>query len=451
MCVAASISTASADTPVAPSPAMSPKPKHVSIAKNLSVSGIVRAYSFDRESQVGSTATKKFLPNPPNQSATNFLAGIHSDYTFGKSGFSLGASYYGAYPFGTNGHNPQFNGLADNTLPASTLSSFPETYLKYKSARFTATAGNQFLNEKWESGSDVRLKPASYQGISAAYNITKHLTVGATRVIRFESRTASAYGRYTLLTAPVLGGPKLPEIDTSGSLLANLKYATPYVSALVENYSFYDIANLQYAEARGNLSLKGAMPYVALQYVGENQAGKAVVGQIHNHTYGIQIGANVTRNLLANVSYDGSPTDLATSAAGRFGSSKLSGSPLFAYGAIASPYSQNYGTDPLFTTSLVGASNVETRSTRSFKAGMFYTSDNKRLQFYATRTYFENIGYVSNDTRYETDGDITYYLSPVGKGAYKGLSIRQRYGVFTAPSEASKSFQQARTQLQYSF
>ena len=440
LCLGTSLTAAVADTPIKPSPATSPAPKSTSLSDNLTVSGVLRAYSFDRVNLVGNS-----------QSATNFLAGIHSDYAFGKTGFSLGASYYGAFPFGTNGRNPQFNGLADNTLPGATLSAFPETYLKYKSTRFTATVGNQFLNEKWESPSDTRIKPAAYQGVSASYDITKHLTVSATRAIRFESRTASAFGRYTLLTAPVLGGAKIPERDSSGSLLANLKYATPYVNAIVENYSFYDLANLQYAEARGNISLKGAKPYVALQYVGENQAGRALVGLIHNHTYGIQLGANVSRNVLANVSYDGSPTDVASSATGLFNSAKLSGSPNFAYGAIASPYSQGYATDPLFTTSLVSASNVETRSTRSYKAGVYYTSDNKRLQIYATRTYFENVGYNPLDTKYETDGDVTYYFSPVGKGAYKGLTIRQRYGVSNAPNETNKSFQQARTQVQYSF
>ena len=442
MLIAVSMSAASADTPIKPSPAISPAPKAapVSPLSKLHVSGIVRAYAFDREFQIG-----------PSQSATNFLAGIHADYDLAKH-LTLGASYYGAYPFGLNGHNPQFNGLADNSLPASTLSAFPETYLQYKTNRASVTVGNQFLNEKWELGSDTRLMPAAYQGISATYAVAKNLSVGVDRVIRFEPRTASKFGRYTLLTAPVLGvgnGVK-NEIDTSGALSARLKYGTKYVSALVEGYSFYNIANLQYAEARGNINLKGAKPFVALQYVGENNTGNSILGRIKNHTYGVQLGANVTRNVLATVAYDGSPTETSVSKTGLFNTARLSGSPLNAYGSIASPYTSGYGTDPLFTTSLID-SNVETRSTRSFKGQLTYTADDKHLVFYAARMYFENVGFNNNDTHYETDADVTYYFNKVGAGAYKGLSIRQRYGIRNTPTEKNPSFSQARTQLQYNF
>lgn len=438
MLVAISMATANADEPAKKmSPAASPAPKPVSIASKLKVSGVIRAYSFDREFQVGT-----------NQSATNFLGGLHADYAISPV-FTLGAGYDGIYAFGTNGHNAQFNGLADNSLPASTISAFPETYLKYADKRTTVTLGNQYLNEKWESPSDVRLMPAAYQGISASYKIAKNLSFSADRVIRFEPRTASKFGRYTLLTAPILGLSKTPEQDTSGALAAHLKYASPYVSALVEDYNFYDIGNLSYAEARGNLSLKGAKPFIALQYVGENNIGKSIVGRIQSHTYGVQLGANVTRNVVATVAYNGSPTEVASSPTGIFGASKISGSSKYGYGGIAGAYNTGYGTDPLFTTGLID--NADTRSPRAFKAALTYTSDDKRLVFYATREYFENVGYNPGDTHYETEGDITYYLNKIGKGAYKGLSIRERYGVRNTPTEKNPSFQQARTMVQYTF
>lgn len=442
MLVAISLAAAAnADTPVKKeSPAASPSPKPVTILSKLKVSGLVRAYSFDREFQVGT-----------NQSATNFLGGLHADYAISPL-FTLGAGYDVIYPFGINGRNPQFNGLADNSLPASTVSAFPETYLKYADKRATVTIGNQYLNEKWESPSDARLMPAAYQGISASYNITKNLSLSADRVIRFQPRTASLFGRYTLLTAPILGvgNGVTVERDTSGAIAAHLKYASKYVTAVVEDYNFYDIGNLSYAEARGNLSTTGAKPFVALQYVGENDIGKAIVGRIHSHNYGAMLGANVTRNLVATVAYNGAPTQVATTPTGIFGPTRLSGSPNFAYGGIASPYSSGYGTDPLFTTGLID-SVVETRSTRAFKAALTYTADDKHLVFYATRAYFENIGFDPRDTQYETDADITYYFNKVGAGAYKGLSIRQRYGVRNTPTEKNPSFQSARTQVQYTF
>ncbi len=95
--------------PATPAPTAKPK--------SLTFKGTLRAYQFDRENVAPTNS----------QSATNFLAGIHSDFAFG-TGFSLGASYYGAYAFGLNGRNPQVQGaagLVDNTLPAATLSRFP--------------------------------------------------------------------------------------------------------------------------------------------------------------------------------------------------------------------------------------------------------------------------------------------------------------------------------------
>ncbi|GAC1619004.1 MAG: hypothetical protein NVS4B5_10450 [Vulcanimicrobiaceae bacterium] len=442
----ASAAPAATAAPSAPAPAA----KTCSPLDNLKISGLIRAYSFDRENAVGG-----------NQSATNFLAGIHADYSLGY-GLTLGASYYGAYPFGTNGRNPITNGLADQSLPAGSLSAFPETYLKYKGGRFVVTVGNQFINEKWEPASDSRLMPAAYQGISASYNISPQLSVSANRIIRFEPRTASLFGRYTLLTAPILGvgagSGRLPqESDTSGALSAHLKYVGKYVVATAEDYSFYDIGNLQYLEARGNLNLKGAKPFVAMQYVGEQNTGRSIVGRINAHSYGVQLGANVTPNLLATVAYNGAPTQTAATNPGPLGSpgslffaAKAPGSANFGYGSIASPYSSGYGTDPLFTTSLID-SVVETRSTRAFKGQMTFTSDNKRLVFFASRIYFENVGYNPKNTFYETDADVSYFFSPVGKGTYRGLAIRQRYGVSNRPSVANNSFQQARTQLQYSF
>lgn len=438
------ISVASADVPKQPVPVVSPTPSPTPKPKSLLISGNVRGYQFDREVPVNTPALH-------SQSSTNFSGFVHADYKFAKTGFTLGASYLGAYAFGLNGLHPERNGLADNTLPGATLSAFPETYLKYQSPRFTATLGNQILNEKWMPNSDTRLKPAAYQGLEASYTVSKNVTVTAARVIRFMNRTESKFTRNTLLTSFPLGGGKPAIIeDTSGTLFANVKYATPGISALVENYSFYQIANLQYAEVKANIFGGRAKPYVAAQYVGENQAGQAILGLIHNHTYGLQVGANVTKELLATVSYDGSPTDLSATKSGLF---RPIGSPAapYSYGGIATPYTDGYATDPLFTTSLTQGP-VETQTPRSYKAGLYYTSPDKRLGIYATRTYFEHVGYNPRNTMYESDGDVTYYLNSVGKGAYKGLSIRERYGVRNQPFvKTNPSFQYVRTQVQYSF
>ncbi|GAC1304732.1 MAG: hypothetical protein NVS2B3_00750 [Vulcanimicrobiaceae bacterium] len=434
---------ASASAPPAAPENPKPSPTPMRLPNALTVSGQLRGYAFDREN------ADQF----ENRSATNFSAFVHADYAFARTGLSLGASYLGAYPFGTNGLHPERNGLTDNTLPGATLSTFPETYLKYKSSRFTTTIGNQFVNEKWIPASDSRLKPAAYQGITASYTLAKNLTVNAARIIRFENRTSSAFTRNTLLTSSVLGGPALPERSTAGTLFASLKYAGPAVSAQVEDYSFYDLANLQYAEARANLAGGIYKPYVAVQYVGENQTGKALLGRVRNHTYGMQVGANLAKTVLATVSYNGSPTEITNTKAGIFRAAAVPGlaNGTFASGSIVSPYSDGYVTDPLFTAGLT-TGVVETRSARAFKFGLYYASEDKHLAFYATRQYYEHVGFDQRNTQYETDADVIYNFNKVGKGPYKGLSLRERYGVRNQPFiKANPSFDYVRTQLQYSF
>ncbi len=405
----------------------------------LSLGGELRAYSFQRANANGEQT----------RDATNFSALIHADYRFEDSGLSLGATYVGAYPFGINGSNPQFLEQIDNTLPGATLSAFPETYLKYAKKHLTAVVGNQFYNEKWMPSSDARLKPAAYQAILASYQVIPHLTVSVVREIRWENRTSSAFTRNTLLTSNVLGQPPHPEIDTPGTLLANVAYTTPRLSALLENYQFYDIANLVYGELHVNLYPSKLNPFINLQAVAENNIGTNVLGQIHAHTYGAQLGFNLTPQVTATFGYDGSPTVLSATPT-YFRSVKL-GPGEYATGSLASPFTDFYVTDPLYTDSLTDGP-IELEATRNFKVGLEYKSPDKRLDFYATRAYYENVAYAPGNTINETDGDVTYLFMPVGKGAYKGHSIRERIGFRNEPfTPKNPAFTYIRSQLQYTF
>ncbi len=162
--VALGYSTASADAPKAPlavasaEPTSTPKPK----PERFTLGGQVRAYQFDRE-------YPSQLPATHSASSTNFSGLLRANYRF-ATGLTLGASYFGAEPFGLNGLHAERNGLADNSLPGATLSTFPETYLKYQTPLLIATLGNQIINEKWLPNSDTRLKPTAYEGIEASYN-----------------------------------------------------------------------------------------------------------------------------------------------------------------------------------------------------------------------------------------------------------------------------------------
>lgn len=461
--LAISASLASAQT--APSDATpktiatpTPAPVKSAAPSDIKFSGTLRAYDFARQNAVQNAGN-------PNRSAFSAGGGINADYQLPGTDLHLGATYYGAYGFGLNGPNPENNPKIDNTLPGSSLSTFAETYLRYKAGHFTTTLGDQIVNEKWAPNSDSRIKPSAFQGLSASYKFGRNLTIGASRMVAFEGRTASDFERTTLLTSRPEGNPAYPKRYSAGFLLANAAYANKNVSALVENYSFYDIANLSYVEARAGLA-SFAKPYVAVQYVNENQAGRALAGRIHSDTYGVQIGANPTKTLQIAASFDDSPqryeivSAASAAAAGRAFFTPVGGTGAVAAlgngtyrvatGGIASPYSEAYATDPIFTTSISQGVVDRHSAGRSYKLAATYTTANNRFKGILSRAFYEYSNAIAKNTTYETDVDMTYYVSPVKKGPYRGLLLRERFADRQQPT-LPFDFTYIRTQLQYQF
>jgi hypothetical protein len=110
-------------------------------------------------------------------------------------------------------------------------------------------------------------------------------------------------------------------------------------------------------------------------------------------------------------------------------SNNPNGSTNLYYGGWASPYTDNYTSDPLFTT-MGSQGMIERRSAgTSEKAQVTYTSDNKRITFLAAfgwLQYGNNL--VSDATTREWDIDGTYRFNKwTGSGTYKGLMLRDRF------------------------
>ncbi len=451
-----------ADRPSAPTPTTTPRAgTPIPGLPGLTVSGTLRAYDFNRENREQNTAN-------PNRSAFNLGGNVHLDYAFANTPLHIATTYFGAYPFGANGVRPQQNNQVDNTVPGFPLSTFGEAYLRYRDARTNATLGDQVLNTPWALASDTRIKPVVFQGLDANYTFGSNLTLGVSRMIRFEGRTSSAFDRNTLLTSRPAGNPPYKAFDTSGFLLADLTYKNPNaVTASFDDYSFYDIANLFYGEVRDSLDASSPFsPTAAVQYVNENSQGRADVGRIRNSTYGVQLGANLNRNVLFQLDFDTAPIHYETvaanslSAAGKGLFLPAGGTPAtvalggglyrVAYGGIASPYTEAYATDPLYTTSITQGMADRHSPGTAYKASLTFTPDNKRVKGILSEAYYEYGNELGSNRTYETNVDVTYYFSAVTKGPYKGLSFRERFAdrqQQTLPFD----FKYIRTQLEYDF
>ncbi len=445
-----------------PTRTQAPQAMQTVAPNGLLVSGTLRAYDFDRQNGPQNASNT-------NESSINFGAFLHGDYRLSDTPLHLGVSYFGAYPFGQNGGDSYIelhNHNADNTLPGFPMSTVPEAYARYNDKYFSFTVGDQVINYAWAPASDTRLKPSAFQGAEFNWNIGPSITVGLSRMIAFESRTQSTFTRNTLITASDAGATTNPTQDTAGFLREYIDYKAGGLTARVENYDFYDIANLVFGDMKYSFAPRSElMPFIAAQYVSEANTGRAVLGAIANNTIGVQFGVNPVKSVAFSFGMDSAPTlyrDVAASTAAiasqyfepsggtPFIAARAPGLYRVAYGGIASPYTDTYTSDPLFTTS-ISQGMIERRSGgTSFKATLQYKSATKQLVITGSEAYYDYSDELGVNNTYELDGDVIYFFNHVGAGPYKGLSFRERLADRTQPT-IPYNFKYIRTQLQYDF
>jgi len=440
-----------------PGPTATPAPGH------LAVTGRARAYYFRRLNAVQNAAN-------PNRYAFGLSGSPHLDYRIGDTPLNIGYTYFASTPFGINGANPLANPHVDNTLPGYSLSSpVHEAYLQYKDPHAYFTVGNQELNLPWLPASDSRLKPVSYRGVDATFALTDALSFSLTRVIAFESRNVSTFQANTLLTASYPGA-SLDHLHpfTPGTLRVALNFhPSPRLVIAAENDEFYDIANLVYTEAKYGIAPSSkANPYFAMQYVAETSLGTNQVGVVDNHTIGAQLGATVSKGLLFSASADSAPwnyafvhaSSAAAATAGYFvgaggtGTAALVAPGVYkvAYGGIASPYTDSFATDPLYTTQITQG-EVDRRSAgNSYKVALVYTPPNKQFRLIADQAWYQYTNQIAHNLTSEFNVDGTYYFNRVRPGPYKGLLARVRIAPRTQPT-LPYNFDYNRYQTEYDF
>ncbi len=473
----------------APTPAPVPK-----VRKNpLDVSGYVRSYDFTRQNAYnGSGGTGK-----ANQSSFNTAFDLHAQYT--NSGFYLGGTYLFADPFSAcstaQSHavkapslcTPNQPGLQpDDTLPGFELSTLYEAYVGYEGSGLNVKVGDQVINTPWANASDSRLKPNAFQGALASYAFGKHWSVEGGYFTRFEDRVSSEFFNSTLLTYNPVDAAHLSHlfnynglgslqiITNPGFAYGRVGYKAKDFDANLHYYAFLDIANAVWADAKYTLNENPLKPFVALQGGYENNSGTSLVGQVNSTVYGIQGGLNPAKDFTLSAGYDEIPSktafisgitcpanhQLASNkgladyfmASGSYNCVPGTGGATVYYGGWASPYTDSYATDPLFTTS-ISQGMADTRNFGSgFKAALAYNSENKRFNATISRAfYIYGNGTVGLSNTQETDFDTQYHFSPVRKGQYRGFLLRYRYADRTQTFTTPYLFKYNRFQAEYDF
>lgn len=378
-------------------PTPTPLPQSV-----FSADGFVRAYAFQRINR-----------SAPGQRAFNFGGGIHAEYTRTARPLTAGLTYYFADPLGTNAADPQHSAAIDNTLPGYAYRSLGELYLEYRTWRAFVQVGKMQITTPWANSADARMIPVTYQGVIATRYLARGWSAGFARIVRFKSRTSATFDANDLIT----------QARTPGFTLADVAYRAGRVRAAFDQYWFYDVASLTYLQARYDASRR---IFLAVQGVAESQSGRALLGSIHNHTLGAQIGTR--GRVQATIGYDA-----------------VLGSP------ILSPYTDGYVADPLFTTGMVASLVDQRASGHAIRFALTAATRDGRLGATLAHGFYSYATPRGPGSAVESEADVTVLLSPIDPTRiYTGFSLRQRWG-YRAGTGPPLHFLYSRTQLQYVF
>jgi hypothetical protein len=416
--------------------------------KESSFSGTVRAYDFNR---IYSHDTQSAQPSQ----AAFSVGGMFNFQTAPfLGGVSLGASFFTANSLGLNDDDGGFAHL-DATLAGtrSSINALGQAYIQYQNPWLLVKGGDQRINTPWLIDSDSRLLPSTYQGFFADATPLDNLHFSALRIFRWKSRTSNDYFQNNLYYAPTYdgddlrGGGKaaLATTGTQGALAFGTSYADYGVKFGLWYYNFEQFASMVFNDTTYTLKTgTGFDPFIGDQYVREwkgdsllnGAAVNAIKGDgVDNVTYGLKGGLNSPYGQLM-FSY----TEISNHQ-GSVGN-----------GALISPYTIGYTTDPLDTSSMIRG-EVDEGPGHAWKVRYQKKLLEDRIVFIAAFARYYSDVYGSNNNALI---DLAYYPG----GFIKGFSVRNRAEDAVVDNAAAggglnpgkaRVFFYDRVQLQYEF
>ena len=377
------------------------------------IDGQLRTYYFSRLFDASTV---------PDASALSGAALINLQSGSFGGGFSLGASFLTANSFGTQSNNPA---RIDSTLMgnSNSVSALGQAYVQYQNALMQLRAGYQYLNTPWMGQSDSRVLPASYNAVSAVFKPARGWDVYALRSFNWKSRTSGGYYADNLYYPATyngdamyggLGGLPATAHQSNGAWALGTSYGVAGFKGQAWYYDFFNFARMGYLE--GSYTLKtgtGFDPFVGAQYVDESGSANNFLVSNSAALFGVP-GTSVKSRVwgvTGGVIIPNGRIDLGYNKVG-------SEAGAVGGGAIISPYTAAYATDPLYTTSMIRGL-VEMGPGHAWKAKVTYNLL-KNLQVIAA--------YAKYTTQYRGNSHDVYFDVIYNLGGYlKGLTLRNRW------------------------
>jgi len=400
-----------------------------SMFKEGKASGQVRAFYIDRDYSGGTTVHRDGL-----------TIGGYLKYETGVfNGLSAGAAFYTTNKldskssiagendttlFGPNGENETYLG---------------EAYLQYKNGNTAFKAGRQKLDTPLAGSDDARMLPNLFEAYVLSNTDIKDTTLVAAHVTKFAAGTfANAYnytsgtGNVLALTSGYSGVTNATSMvgqftdmgeyaigkNTSGVTVAAAIYSgIPGLKLQLWDYYAHDILNAIYADANYGWSYKsGVAPYVAAQYIKEDNIGSDYAGNVNSDFLAAKAGVKV-----ANFDVYG-----AVSHNSKDSSATINGGTITPWGGMPA-YTQGMVTRHQFmagTDALKAAASYDWKDFGvNLNTGVYYTS----FEMDALNGYVADHSWTATESGF----DVTY-----NPQAVKNLQLRLR-GNFPRDSKES--------------
>lgn len=292
--------------------------------KEGKASGQIRAFYINRDYSGASTVQRDGLT----------LGGYLKYETGSVYGLSAGAAFYTTNKldntssktsendwtlFGPNGDNETYLG---------------EAYLQYKNGNTAFKAGRQKLDTPLAGSDDARMLPSLFEAYVLSNTDLKDTTLIAAHVTKFAAGTfANAYnsataGSVLALTSGYSGVANATNMvgkftnmgeyaigkNTDGvSVAAAIYSGVPGLKLQLWDYYAHDILNAVYAEANYGWSMgNGVAPYVAAQYIKEDDVGSSYASKVNSDFIAAKAGVKVANfDLYGAVSHNSKDSSAA--------------------------------------------------------------------------------------------------------------------------------------------
>lgn len=355
----------------------------------------------------------------PNDSAGyNTFAGglaLHGQ-TAPLDGVSGGATFYSSNGFGWQNNDPA---RRNANLP-SDAAVLGEAWLQYDADHTLVRIGRQQVNTPFASPADGFLIPFTFEALRLTNTSIDHLTLSAYYLKRIKNRPVVDFvdGAQFALDRYGIAGD-----SHQGTWAAGADYQAEGARWQGWIYGYTDLFNLYYGQLDYRFKNTPLTPGLGLQLVHAADAGDALLGEVNSRGLGLE------------ASLGGAPLSVAL-AWNRF----LEDAGSFQEGGLPTPYTTSNA--PTYTNSMTqtldnSAPGNAYKLTVRGKLG-------EQWSLLASYARYQRLGAVDTD---ETDLDIIYRFA----GAYRGLSLRLRFGLIGSGDDAGARFSETRTQLQYVF